>query len=251
MSLTNLVKSLAIAGLLVIGSAQAADISKEVTQMVKKLGIPLENVRSTPANGLYELQAGTQIFYITQDGKYLLTGNMLDMATKENLTDSRMKGIRLDAIAAVSSDQFISYKAKDEKYAITVFTDIDCGYCRKLHSEMDGYNKLGISVNYLFFPRTGLGTESYNKAVSVWCNKDRNTALTNAKAGKAMGAAKCDNPIAAHFQLGSELGINGTPNIITAQGEMLPGYMPPAALKRELDKAAALASVGKKEVSKR
>jgi thiol:disulfide interchange protein DsbC len=248
----SILKSLVIASLLVIAPAQATEIPKEVAELVQNLGVSVENVRSTPANGLYELQAGNQIFYITQDGKYLLTGQMLDMATKENLTDTRMKGIRLDAINTVSADKLISFKASNQKYQVTVFTDIDCGYCRKLHSEMDGYNKLGISINYLFFPRTGMGTESYNKAVSVWCNEDRHTAMNKAKAGQSLPEKKCNNPVAAHYQLGSEMGLTGTPYILTEHGDALPGYLAPAALKLELDKSAAMAVQSvKKEVSKR
>lgn len=250
----NILKSLVIASLLVMAPAQATEIPKEVAELVQNLGVSVENVRSTPANGLYELQAGNQIFYITQDGKYLLTGHMLDMTTKENLTDTRMKGIRLDAIKSVSDDQLISFKAEDEKHQVTVFTDIDCGYCRKLHSELDGYNELGISINYLFFPRTGLGSESYNKAVSVWCNEDRHTALTKAKAGESLPVKNCNNPVADHYQLGTEMGVTGTPYIVTEQGDLLPGYLPPAKLKQELDKSAAVAAESKpakKEVSKR
>jgi len=238
--------------MLMLGSVQAAEVSKEVTQLLQKLGIPVENVRSTPVNGLYELQAGNQIFYITQDGKYLLTGNMVNMETKENLTDTRMKGIRLDAINTVSSDKMIAFKADDQKYQVTVFTDIDCGYCRKLHSEMDGYNNLGISVNYLFFPRTGLGSASYNKAVSVWCNEDRLAAMTKAKAGEELPEKKCNNPVSDHYQLGTEMGVTGTPYILTETGDLLPGYVPPITLRSELDKAAVLASSSaKKELSKR
>jgi len=253
MLINKFLKSVIVSGLLVMSSVHAAEIPKGVAQLAEGLGVSLENVRPTPAKGLYELLVGTQIFYITSDGKYLLSGSMLDMTTKENLTDARMKGIRLKAIDSIADDQYISYKSNKPKHSITIFTDIDCGYCRKLHSEMDGYNKLGISVNYLFFPRTGPGTESFNKAVSVWCNKDRNMALTDAKAGKAMAAAKCSNPIASHYQLGSEMGVTGTPYIITEDGDTLPGYMPPAALKRELDKlhAAAVKPVTNKEISKR
>ena len=249
MLLKNFFKFLILASLFLASTAQAADISKAVTQLLKKLDIPQENVRLSPAKGLYELQTGAQIFYITADGKYLLTGNMVDMTTKENLTDTRMKDIRLDAINAVEDDQLISYKAKNQKYQVTVFTDIDCGYCRKLHSEIDAYNKLGISVKYLFYPRAGPGSESYNKAVSVWCNKDRNLALTDAKAGKTLAAAKCANPVARHYQLGTELGVTGTPYMITDKGDLLPGYVPPAALKLELEKMAA--QPVEKEVSKR
>ena len=251
MKFKYLINVIGLAILLVHVSASAAEISPKIKELLNSLGIPQENVRQTPVDGLYELQAGTQIFYLTHDGKYLLTGNMLNMETRENLTDTRLKGIRLDAIGTVTDDQMISYKAKDEQHKITVFTDIDCAYCRKLHSEMADYNNKGITIDYLFYPRTGPGSPSYNKAVSVWCNKDRNTALTKAKAGQELPAATCANPVAEHFMLGTELGISGTPYIVTDKGNLLPGYVPPAALLQELDKAAASAAAEKKDLSKR
>ena len=252
MKLSKLIKLFAVAIVFWMTPAAAEKITPEVTELLKGLGIPLENVHTTPVNGLYELQVGTQIFYVSADGKYLLTGSLLDMTTKENLTDNRMKGIRLAAINKIPADQMISFKAKDEKYLITVFTDIDCGYCRKLHSEIEQYNQQGISVNYLFYPRTGPGTQSYYKAVSVWCNNDRNQAMTQAKAGKEVPKANCENPVARHFQLGTELGVGGTPYIITDHGDMLPGYVPPTVLRQELDKATASnVSSASKEVSLR
>jgi thiol:disulfide interchange protein DsbC len=248
-----MMKSFLLAGLLFASASHAAEIPKAVSQLAQELGI--SDVRPTPAAGLYELLVGTQIFYITADGKYLLAGNMLDMTTKENLTDTRMKGVRLDALGTVKDDQLIAYKSKKPEHTITIFTDIDCGYCRKLHSEMADYNKLGISVKYLFYPRTGPGTDSYNKAVSVWCNKDRNAAMNDAKAGKSVAAAKCSNPVASHFKLGTQMGLSGTPFMITEYGDTLPGYLPPSALKGELDKMRAAATdksgLEKKSISKR
>lgn len=239
MSARQFIKPLLLSFVLISGTSHAAEIPKAISQLVLQLGISLEDVRPTPADGLYELLVGTQIFYITADGKYLLAGNMLDMTTKENLTDTRMKGVRLTALETVADDQMISYKSDKPDHSITIFTDIDCGYCRKLHSEMADYNRLGITVNYLFYPRTGPGSDSYNKAVSVWCNKDRNTALTDAKAGKSLPSANCDNPVASHYRLGTQMGLTGTPYMVTEHGDTLPGYLPPVALKRELDKMRA------------
>lgn len=237
MSINQYLKSLIVFGLFIMHSLHVvADIPKGVRQTAKELGVPVENIRSTPAKGLYELLAGTKILYVTEDGQHLLAGYMLDVATKENLTSTRMEGIRQDAISLIADDQYISFKAGKPKHTVTVFTDIDCGYCRKLHAEMGNYNKLGISVNYLFFPRSGPGTASYNKAVSVWCNKDRNAAMTLAKAGKSITTATCNNPVTEHYKLGVKMGVTGTPYIVTERGEVLPGYMPPAALKGELDK---------------
>ncbi len=228
-----------LTGIALLGfQVQAAEITPEVKAVVKKLGLSDGDVAATPIDGIYELQAGTQLYYLSSDGKYLISGNILNMATKENLTENRLKSIRVGAIGGVGAEQMISYKAKDEKHQVTVFTDIDCGYCRKLHAEMDQYNDLGITVNYLFYPRTGPGSASYKSAISVWCNADRNDAMTRAKQGEQLKEVKCTNPIAKHFILGNDMGINGTPAIVTAQGDMMPGYLPPRVLKRQLDKAA-------------
>ena len=115
-------------------------------------------------------------------------------------------------------------------YTITVFTDIDCGYCRKLHGEMAGYNAEGIKVQYLFYPRAGEGSPSFAKAVSVWCADDRRTALTDAKAGKSIPDKTCPNPVKEHLELGEKMGVSGTPAIVLENGEMVPGYIPPKRL---------------------
>jgi len=116
-----------------------------------------------------------------------------------------------------------------------VFTDLDCGYCRKLHSEMAKYNELGIRVRYLFFPREGPDTESWDKAVSVWCSANRNDALTRAKKGETIKAAKCKpNPVQRDYELGQDVGLRGTPAIVLPDGDLLPGYVPPAMLAQRL-----------------
>lgn len=219
---------------------QAADISPGVKSLLKKLGLSEQNISDAPIDGLYELQAGTQLYYLSKDGTYLISGSIMNMTTRENLTENRLKSIRAGVIGSVGSDQLISYKARDEKHKITVFTDIDCGYCRKLHAEMQQYNDLGITVNYLFYPRTGPGSASFKSAVSVWCNANRNDAMTRAKRGEQLKEVNCENPVTKHFMLGNEMGINGTPAIVTARGDLMPGYMPPHALKSQLDKAAGL-----------
>ena len=134
-------------------------------------------------------------------------------------------------LAAVPDSQTLVFSPKDPKYTISVFTDVDCGYCRKLHSQIAEYNRLGVRVRYLFFPRSGPDTESWHKAESVWCSADRNDALTRAKRGETLKAKPCGpTPVAKEHQLGEDIGVQGTPSIVLANGEMLPGYVPPAML---------------------
>jgi thiol:disulfide interchange protein DsbC len=165
---------------------------------------------------------------------------MVDLVSREDLTENsprlaeaRKKEAkeRVEAVNKIGEDQMIVF-APDGKaeHTITIFTDIDCGYCRKLHAEMDGYKAEGIRVRYLFFPRAGVDTPSYDKAVSVWCADDRQAALTDAKAGKSVPDKKCDNPVKQHMELGEKLGISGTPAIILGNGDIVPGYVPPKRL---------------------
>jgi thiol:disulfide interchange protein DsbC len=142
--------------------------------------------------------------------------------------------VRKAALDKIGEQDMIVFKAPNSKYTVSVFTDIDCGYCRKLHSEIDQYLAQGITVRYLFFPRAGKGSESYNKAVAVWCAADKNKALTAAKKGDAFDIKSCDNPVDKHMQLGEDFGMTGTPMIVTAKGNILPGYVPAAQLAKVL-----------------
>lgn len=240
-----------IIGLFVViaNTAHAIELSPELQGLIKGLGLSEKHVSKTPLDGVYELQAGSKIYYISSDAKYLLTGDLVNMQTKENLTEKRLKGVRVDLLTRIEDNQLLHFNAEKPLHRIKVFTDIDCGYCRKLHSEMAQYNDLGISVDYLFYPRTGLGTPSYNSAVSVWCNKDRNDAMTRAKSGEDLPIEKCENPVVKHYLLGNEMGINGTPAIVTEDGTLMPGYLPPDAMRKQLD--ALKASTSDNKVSAR
>ena len=138
------------------------------------------------------------------------------------------------ALAKVGPEQRIIFPAKDQKYTVTVFTDIDCGYCRRMHSEMAEYNKRGIGVEYLFFPRAGVGSESYDKAVSVWCAADRNKAMDQAKGGATPESRICDNPVAHDYELGQRIAVTGTPAVFSRGGTQLGGYLPPEQLLQRL-----------------
>lgn len=199
-------------------------------------GVTPNEINPSPMAGVSEVLIGPRLFYISNDGKYLLQGSLIDLATRTDISEARRNGIRLDAINDLGEENMIVFPAKDSRHTITVFTDIDCGYCRKLHDEIDQYNARGITVRYLAFPRSGVGSASYNKAVSVWCEKDRQTAMTRSKAGETLPKADCDNPVKDEYELGQMLGVNGTPAIILEDGSLLPGYIPPAKLAKALDK---------------
>ncbi|MGR9100546.1 MAG: DsbC family protein, partial [Gammaproteobacteria bacterium] len=169
-----------------------------------------------------------------EDGRYILEGKLIDVAARKDLTDVRLAGVRVQALKKVGRDNMIVFEPKESKYKVSVFTDIDCGYCRKLHSEIDQFMKEGITVQYLFFPRAGLGSKSFQKAVSVWCAEDRQKALTEAKKGNDPEEKTCDNPVKDHMRLGQEFGMTGTPMLVTEKGTIFPGYMPASQLAKAL-----------------
>jgi thiol:disulfide interchange protein DsbC len=158
------------------------------------------------------------------------------MSTRENLTEERRMKARLALINAVPESQMVIFSPRNPQYTITVFTDLDCQYCRKLHSQIAEINKLGIRVRYMFYPRTGPNTDSWRKAEAVWCSADRNEALTRAKAGAAVDTSKTcgPTPVAREYALGQSIGVQGTPTIVTETGDSINGYLPPQELVKEL-----------------
>jgi len=196
-------------------------------------------VSETPIEHLLQVQINGDIVYATDDGKYLVQGRLIDMDTRDDLTEISKSAIRKEILDGVDTSKEITFAPADPVYDLTVFTDIDCGYCRKLHSQIAEYNKQGIAIHYMAFPRAGIGSVSYDKAVSVWCAKDQQTALTSAKAGNDPEPLQCENPVAEQYQLGLELGVSGTPALLTSTGQLIPGYMPPDALRERLDQIQA------------
>lgn len=230
-----------LAAALVIGLASmqwvAAQSSAEDTPDISRLqnalgGAKPDSISEMAVPGLYEVVLGSQILYLTKDGRFVIQGEVIDLDSADNLTENRRTKLRLSAIDAVGENNMIIFDAKDGKvkHTITVFTDVDCGYCRKLHREIASYNDLGIRVRYLMFPRAGLKSQSYDTAVSVWCADDQQTAMTQAKLGQKIAEKSCANPVASHYNLGQQLGVRGTPSIILDNGEMVPGYVPAARL---------------------
>jgi len=194
------------------------------------------DVRPSPLPGMYEVSLGPKILYMSEDGRFVLSGDLMDLSKRRNLTEERRAEARLEAFRVAGTERMIEFSPARPKHVMYVYTDIDCTYCRRLHQEINILNRAGIAVRYLAYPRAGIGSESYKTAVSVWCAKDRQRALTDAKAGKKIKAASCDNPVAEHFELGQAMGVRGTPTIILEDGEELGGYMPAAELIKLLNK---------------
>jgi thiol:disulfide interchange protein DsbC len=230
---------LALAG---AGPASAPEGAKPDAraQIAKRLDIKLEDVRQSPIEGLYEVTSGAEVGYVSTDGRFYVDGDVFDMNSKHNLTEDKRKVGRLALLAAVKDEDAIIFAPKGPAaHTVTVFTDVDCVHCRRMHSEIGELNKLGIRVRYLSFPRGGPGSDSWRKAEAVWCSADRKDALTRAKKGETVAAGKCDSPVAAEYELGRQIGISGTPGIVTDTGEFLAGYASAAYLAEYLSEPAA------------
>lgn len=219
----------------------AAGVPADVrARVVAKLpGAQPSDVAASPIPGLYEVTMGGLIAYVSADGKYLLSGNVYDLDTQVNLTATRRNAARSKALAAVSESNMIVFGPPNAKMTVTVFTDIDCGFCRKFHNQIADINKAGVRVRYLFFPRTGPETESWTKAEQVWCATDRRDALSRAKRGEAVKAKACgDAAIKTQYELGADLGVEGTPAIFTQNGDYIGGYLTPAELVQAIQESA-------------
>lgn len=212
--------------------ALAADPDQAIRAALTKLqpDMPIEAIAESPMTGLFQVHLqGGRVLYSSADGQFLIQGNLYQVKGNEavNLTrQAESKGIAkvIDGIAL--SDMVIFSPKEPAKAHITVFTDTDCGYCQKLHSEVPELNRLGIEVRYVAFPRQGVGSHGYNSLVSVWCAKDRQAAMNKAKLRQELPPASCDNPVAKQYELGQAIGVNGTPAIVLANGELIPGYQP-------------------------
>ncbi|PCH59486.1 MAG: disulfide bond formation protein DsbC [Gammaproteobacteria bacterium] len=217
--------------------ALAADDMEKIKESLKALVPELEpdSIKPGPVEGLYEVVFGTRVFYISANGRYFLQGNILDTQTKTSLTEDRQTTLRAKLVQSMDESDMIVFSPESPKHRVTVFTDIDCGYCRKLHREIEAYNDAGIAIRYAAFPRSGPDTPSYFKAVSVWCGEDQKALMTLAKNGESFKQSKCENPIDGHMDVATKLGISGTPTIILEDGTMMPGYVPAQGLLKVLE----------------
>lgn len=214
---------LALAAPSLFASAEA-EIKARLGKLLPEYKI--DSIDKTPVSGLYEVVMGPQVIYVSGDGKYMIQGRLIDLANREDLTEPRRAAARIAAVDKIGEDNMVIFAPEKYDHTVTVFTDIDCGYCRKLHREIDSYGDAGIRVRYVFYPRAGIGSDSFKKAVAVWCAEDRRQAMTDAKSGIELESKGCDNPVKEHMELGELLGVSGTPAILLESGDMIPGYVP-------------------------
>ena len=198
-----------------------------------------DHVAETALPGMYEVRYGSIVVYLSDDGRYMLRGDLVDLESGRNVTETARSQARVEIVGALGESSMVVFAPETAKHTITVFTDVDCGYCQQMHRQMADYNRLGITVRYTAFPRAGVGSDTYDRMVSVWCASDQQAAMTDAKAGRAVEAARCDNPVSAHYEAGRAIGVRGTPSIVLESGEMIPGYVEPQELLDRLDGRAS------------
>lgn len=214
--------------------ANQAQEESHIRDMLKQhfSELTLDEVQPSPVKGVYQVRAGANILYVTNDAHYAFSGDLIDLKNAQaNLTEDARKIARIKGLKGLGEENMIVFSPKNPKYTVTVFTDVDCGYCRKMQAEMGKINDLGIAVRYLAFPRSGPETPTFNKMVSVWCAKDKNKAMNAAKTDGNVPKATCENNgVLKDFELGMQMGVAGTPTIIFEDGTMIPGYLPPDKL---------------------
>ena len=233
--LSKLTLLLAIFSLNTAFAAESDDIQalrKALTERLPKAADA--TIKQSPVNGLYEVLAGGQVMYMTGDARYVIDGSLFDLQERRNLTEETRGVVRKQALDELGEQNMLVYKpAGETKHTITVFTDIFCPYCQRLHQEMDEYMKKGVKVRYVFLPFKG--KKSFDTSVSVWCADDQNAAMDKAKAGEQIAMKTCDNPISEHQKMATTLGIRGTPAIMLENGFLNPGYMPADKLVQQME----------------
>ena len=198
-------------------------------------GMTPDHIVESPVAGMYEVRFGAVVVYLSGDGRYIFRGDMRDLDTGRNFTEEARRTARVDAIGALGEANMIVFAPDTVRHTVTVFTDVDCTYCARLHRQMADYNRLGIKVRYTAFPRAGVGSPTFDTMVSVWCAEDQQQAMTDAKARIEIEPARCEHPVREHYETGQRIGVTGTPAIVLESGEIVPGYVPPEELARSLD----------------
>ena len=210
-------------------SVFAGDVPAKVKQSLDIIvpGYDAESVKLTPIPGLYEFVGSGRVLYISEDGRYIVNGNVIDLESKQNLTELTQRNVTKKMIDEYDGKKMISFPSTGEtKHTITVFTDVDCPYCSMLHREVPKLNEAGVEVRYLMYPRAGAGSPTFHKSVSTWCSDDQKTAIGIAKEGGVVEPKTCDDPVQEQFDLGQLIGVTGTPTMILDDGRILPGFVP-------------------------
>jgi thiol:disulfide interchange protein DsbC len=218
--------------------ASDEEIIRNSLEKILPAGSEIESIQESFIPGLYSVYYGDlEPIYVTKDGNFFIYGDIykINIDSISNITDLEISKRRSIILSNLKSSELISFKSKNEKYSVTVFTDVDCGYCRKLHNQIEEYNKLGITINYAAFPRSGLGTDSFTKMVNAWCSDNTKLSLTRLKNNKELDVNFCDNqPVSKHYAIGKKLGVTGTPAIFSTDGILIPGYLSPEDLLTKL-----------------
>jgi len=224
-------------------SAQTLDVPAAVNAAVQSLMPEMAPswIKPAPLAGMWEVAFGPNILYISDDGRHLLRGDIVKIDGLENLSRPARNHARLEVVESMGESNLIVFTPPQTRHTVTVFTDVDCGYCAKLHSELQSYFDAGIRIRYAAFPRAGIGSDSYRKMVAVWCSDDQRTALTMSKSGRRVAAKTCTNPVAEQFEVGQLVGVRGTPTIVLETGDLVPGYLPAPRLLQTIIEAKAKA----------
>lgn len=215
----------------------AGDVPPALSARLEVLapGMEPDRVVESPIAGTYEVRYGSIVVYLSGDGRYMLRGELIDLHSGRNVTEAARQSVRAEGVGALGEASMIVFAPDAVKHTVTVFTDVDCPYCARMHAQMADYNRLGIGIRYTAFPRAGEGSSTWEKMVSVWCADDPHAAMTDAKAGIAVAPARCENPVRGHYATGKAIGVTGTPAIVLESGELIPGYVPPDELLDRLD----------------
>jgi len=223
-------------------AAAPGTAAARATAALKKIdpAIKVDSITAAPVSGFQQAIVGGQVLYVSNDGKYLMQGTLYDIENKRDAGATALAGMRKQLLEQIPLKDRIVFAPANPKYTVTVFTDVECGYCRKMHSEIDDYLEQGIAVQYVAFPRMGLASEDFRKMEAVWCANDRRQALTLAKQDKKVVSKSCTNPVAMQYRLGQRMGLTGTPMVLAADGTQLGGYVPPAQMRQMLDRLKTL-----------
>ncbi len=214
------------------------DFRAQVEERVQQLISSAEriDITASPVDGLFEVTVDGRVLYITDDARHVFAGNLMDMEERRNLTEAAEDRARAATIETMDEENMIVFRAPEERHVVTVFTDTECPYCRRMHQQMDAYHERGITIRYLAFPREGQGSRGWNNLAAIWCADDPNAAMDRGMNGGSIGSERCDdNPVEEHFNLAGAMGVRGTPSIITEGGTMLPGFVPPSNLLEALE----------------
>ena len=217
-----------------VSASASQDNIREALKNILPDGAVIELIEPSPIPGIYAVYYGDlQPIYVTQDGSFFIYGDIykININSISNITEKSVAERRKLILQNIPTEELISFKSSNEQFSVIVFTDVDCGYCRKLHNQIDEYNSLGISINYAAFPRSGLGTSAFTKMVGAWCSDNPKDSMTKLKNNSKLDISFCENqPVSKQYIIGKKLGVDGTPAIFSMDGEMFPGYIEPEEL---------------------